>query len=93
MESVMSGLCVALSVSGKDKGFDLDIPLESVTGSLINYVTQGMSEEFQPVNANFGILPALAEKIKDKEQRKIAYADRAINAMTEYVKWRNDNGI
>ena len=93
MESVMSGLCVALAISGKEKGFSLSLPIESVTGSLINYVKYGMSDDYQPVNANFGILPALTEKIKDKEKRKSAYAERAINAMTEYVKWRIDNGI
>lgn len=93
MESVMSGLCVALSIAGREKGFEFKLPDVTVTGSLIKYVTEGFSEDFQPVNANFGILPALEERIRDKELRKKAYADRAVSAMTEYAEWRKQNGI
>ncbi len=94
MESVMSGLVVALSITGKSKkGLPLNLPSESVTGSLIGYTVRGMGEDYQPVNANFGILPPLLERIRDKEERKKAYADRAVSVMTDYVKWRMDNGI
>ncbi len=93
MESVMSGLTVALSISGRDKGFDLNIPRETISGALIGYVTGAETPDFQPVNANFGILPALSERIRDKELRKKAYADRAIEAITDYAEWRKQNGI
>ena len=93
VESVASGLCVALAISGRDKGFDLSLPRESVIGSLIDYTVHGLGEDYQPINANFGILPELNEKIRDKSARKLAYADRAIRAVESYAKWRNDNGI
>ncbi len=93
MESVMSGLVVALAIMGKEKGFDLNLPKESITGALCSFVTESVSEDFQPVNANFGILPALEERIKDKELRKKAYSERAVTKMTEYVSWRKKNGI
>ena len=93
VESIMSGLCVALAIVGKDKGFSLNLPKESITGSLINYVVNGFGEDYQPVNANFGILPELDQKYRDKELRKQAYADRAIKAIDQYAKWRKDNGI
>jgi hypothetical protein len=36
-------------------------------GALINFITSSPADNFQPMNANFGILPALEEKIKDKK--------------------------
>lgn len=93
MESVMSGLCVALSIAGKEKCVEFKLPNVTVTGALIKYVTEGFTDDFQPVNANFGILPTLEERIRDKELRKKAYAERAVSAMTEYAEWRKKHGI
>lgn len=49
------------------------MPIETVMGALSNYISTENSK-FQPMNANFGILPQLEEKIKDK---KIKYSKLA----------------
>ncbi|MBQ2714600.1 MAG: methylenetetrahydrofolate--tRNA-(uracil(54)-C(5))-methyltransferase (FADH(2)-oxidizing) TrmFO [Clostridia bacterium] len=93
MESVMSGLVTALKIVERDRGVYLDIPDTTITGALIKYVTEYDSEDYQPMNANFGILPELSDHVKDKKQRKLAYAERAVRDMTEYSERRKENGI
>ncbi|MCY4069985.1 MAG: methylenetetrahydrofolate--tRNA-(uracil(54)-C(5))-methyltransferase (FADH(2)-oxidizing) TrmFO [Chloroflexi bacterium] len=56
-------------------------PQETMLGALCHYVTNCPPKEFQPMKANLGILPPLMFKIKNKAQRRQAYAERARNAM------------
>jgi len=82
-----------LKIVERDKGVYLDIPDTTITGSLIKYVTKGGESDYQPMNANFGILPTLPEQIRDKKQRKIAYGERAVRDMALYKNRRIDYGI
>ena len=50
---------------------------ETMIGALAKYISS-KNEKFQPMNANFGILPSLPEKIKDKKIKYAKLADRAI---------------
>lgn len=93
MESVASGLVVALKIVERIKGVYLDIPRTTVLGSLIDYTVCGSESDYQPLNANFGILPPLDDVIKDKKQRKLAYSERAIRDMGEYRRRRESYGI
>lgn len=52
-------------------------PENTMIGALAKYI-QNPNEKFQPMNANFGILPKLSEKIKDKKLKYEKLADRAI---------------
>lgn len=52
-------------------------PREAVIGALADYISTE-NKKFQPMNANFGILPSLDEKIKDKKLKYEKLADRAI---------------
>ncbi len=93
MESVASGLITALKIVEKDKGVFLSLPTTTILGSLTRYVTKGGDSDYQPMNANFGILPELEEHVRDKKQRKLRYAERAERDIKEYLKRRVDNGI
>lgn len=93
MESVASGLVVALKIVERLKGIYLDIPKTTVLGSLIDYTVNGGGSDYQPLNANFGILPSLDIVIKDKKERKLAYSERAIRDMKEYRIRRESYGI
>jgi len=53
-------------------------PIESMTGSLTNYITLP-NKNFQPMNANFGLLPTI--NIKDKAKRKQFLSDRALESI------------
>ena len=81
VESISSGMVAGINaanqVLGKGK---LIFPSETVIGKLAEYISTE-NKKFQPMNANFGILPGLDEKIKDKQVRYKALADRALEAL------------
>ena len=78
VESIASGLVSGINASKQFKNEEKQIfPKETVIGALANYI-QTPNSNFQPMNANFGILPCLDEKIKDKQQRYAAMAKRAL---------------
>ena len=78
VESIASGLVAGLNAVnqylGKDK---VTFSEYTIIGALSKYISSP-NDKFQPMNANFGILPELTEKIKDKKKRYEALADRAI---------------
>lgn len=55
-------------------------PKETMIGALSKYIATP-NKNFQPMNANFGILPQLEERIKDKKLKYTKLADRAIKYM------------
>lgn len=79
VESISSGLVAGINAAnmilGKSKK---QFPKETVIGALAKYISTE-NEKFQPMNANFGILPELdGEKIRDKKLRYTKLADRAL---------------
>ena len=54
---------------------------ETVIGALSEYIST-KNDKFQPMNANFGILPQLEEKIKDKKIRYSKLAERSMNILS-----------
>ncbi len=84
MESAASGIIAGINMARLVRGEQL-LPLPSTTmvGSLARYISTS-SKDFQPMHASFELVPPLSEKIKDKKQRKIAYANRAINDIIKY---------
>ena len=78
VESISSGMVAALNaisqIQGKDKIIFSNL---TMIGALANYISTP-NDKFQPMNANFGILPPLDEKIRDKKVKYSKLADRAI---------------
>ena len=80
VESIASGLFTGINAVKELKQEEKIIfPKETVIGELTNYVSSP-NEKFQPMNANFGILPPLEEKIKDKRKRYEKMAERSIES-------------
>ena len=80
VESAASGLMVAYSIISKVKGTKLTFLDDTMLGSLSKYISTE-NKNFQPMNANFGILKPLEERIKDKKQRYEILAKRAIKSI------------
>lgn len=81
MESAAGGIIAAIQMARRLNGKPpLDLPEETVTGSLVRYIT-AENADFQPMGANMGILPALPVKIRDKQERYRALAERALAAL------------
>lgn len=63
-------------------------PQNTMIGALSNYI-QVPNEKFQPMNANFGIIPELGEHIKDKKVKYGKLADRAIEELKIFMQKNN----
>jgi len=62
------------------------LPATSMLGALCHYITHAESKHFQPMKANFGILPALDNPPRDKRARATQYAERAMRNFQEAVE-------
>ena len=78
VESISSGLVAGINAVKKYKN-DIKVVFDGRTmiGALAKYISTE-NQKFQPMNANFGIVPALDEKIRDKKLRYEKLSDRAI---------------
>ena len=81
VESAASGLIVAISIIENMKGKNIEFPDNTMLGSLAKYVSTE-NKNFQPMNANFGILKPLDKKIKDKKERYKMMANRSLEEIT-----------
>ncbi len=85
VESISSGMVAGINATNRLLGKkDVILPKETVIGALAAYISSP-NEHFSPMNANFGILPELHEKIRDKQERYKKLADRAIDALNEKI--------
>lgn len=86
VESISSGMVVALNIIKKYKNEEpLIFPEETMIGALAKYISTP-NDKFQPMNANFGILPQLPERIKDKKIKYAKLADIAIEKMKQIIQ-------
>jgi methylenetetrahydrofolate--tRNA-(uracil-5-)-methyltransferase len=82
VESAASGLVAGINAAKLAKGEEpIVFPQETTIGSMAYYITHAEGKHFQPMNANFGLLPKLPERIKDKKSRYEALANRALSAL------------
>lgn len=86
VESICSGMVVGLNVASRILGKErIEFPQDTIIGALANYIATP-NEKFQPMNANFGIIPELGKRIKDKKLKYGKLADRAIASLQAYIK-------
>lgn len=79
VESANSGLVAGINASNYLSSQDLMVfPKETLTGALADYIATYEGKSFQPMNINFGILPPLEKRIRNKKDRYQVYADRSI---------------
>ena len=69
----------------QNKNSRIIFPEETMIGALSKYIATP-NDNFQPMNANFGILPSLDEKIKDKKLRYTKLSDRAIEKLSKILQ-------
>ncbi len=90
VESISSGLMAGINAANEFYGKEeFSLPIETMTGALANYISIP-NEKFQPMNANFGIVPGLEKRIKDKKEKYKVLADRALNTLNKIMQKRND---
>jgi len=86
IESAASGYAAGLSASCRVRETDTPLfPEETMIGAMAQYISRGGLGDFQPMNANFGIIPPLGVKIKGgRRPRYEAYAQRALDALAQF---------
>ena len=88
MESAASGIMAGKNAVRLARGKDpLSLPDVTMIGALSAYISDETVRDFQPMGANFGILPPIEPKIRDKKQRYAAFSERALRALERI---RND---
>ena len=84
MESAASGMLAAINAVRFVQGKPLwQPPIETMLGALSRHISNQATVDFQPMGANFGILPPLDREIRDKRQRYAALAERALAALEQ----------
>lgn len=85
VESAASGFLAAIAIESGILGKERKtFPSETVCGALQTHISSPC-KDFQPMNANFGILSPLPVKIKDKKERYKALAERALSKIKEWI--------
>lgn len=86
VESAASGLAAAIHIERRLKGLPpVEFSEYTVMGALAKYITTE-NKNFQPMNANFGILPPLGRIVKDKALRKRETSERSLQKIEELKK-------
>ncbi|GAB4524376.1 MAG: FADH(2)-oxidizing methylenetetrahydrofolate--tRNA-(uracil(54)-C(5))-methyltra nsferase TrmFO [Anaerolineae bacterium] len=89
--NVATGLVAAINMARHLSGeTEWILPETTMLGALCHYVTHAEPKHFQPMKANFGILPELPKRVKNKRDRYNAYADRALHDLAGAVRGMAD---
>lgn len=84
--NVATGLVAAINLARHLEGKSAYIlPPTTMIGALCHYITHAEPKHFQPMKANFGIMPELNSSIKNKRDRYMAYAERADKAIRDSI--------
>lgn len=84
VESASSGIMAGYNLACELTGMDKPEPSsKTAIGSLVLYISNQGNEKFQPMNANFGIIDGLDQRIRNKQERYHRIAERALNIVSE----------
>ena len=94
MESASSGILAGLNmVRQLQEKEPLVLPETTMMGALSRYISDSTVRNFQPMGANFGVLPPIEPKIRDKAQRYEALSKRAMSDLKIYLERMGYNGF
>lgn len=84
--STMGGLAAGINLARQLQGEPLlQLPVTTMIGALLHYITHAEADNFQPMKANMGLLPELAQPVRGKPARYASYAARAQDDLAAYL--------
>jgi methylenetetrahydrofolate--tRNA-(uracil-5-)-methyltransferase len=87
VESIATGLLAGINAAALAAKVDpIPPPRASAFGSLVHYVTQADSKNFQPANITFDLLPALETRIRDRKERHRQQCEKALQAFEPWFR-------
>jgi methylenetetrahydrofolate--tRNA-(uracil-5-)-methyltransferase len=91
LESAATGLLAGLNAARRLAGQALlSPPRTTILGGLLHYLASAAPASFQPINANFGLLPPAAQAIRDRRERNHCLASRA---QGDFAAWLTASGL
>jgi methylenetetrahydrofolate--tRNA-(uracil-5-)-methyltransferase len=85
VESIATGLMAGLNAAALATGGEpIPPPRATAFGSLVHYITQADSKNFQPANITFDLLPALDARVRDRKER---HRQQCALALREFGEW------
>jgi len=86
VESIATGLMAGIQASALDGGAELvSPPRVTAFGSLVHYITHADAKRFQPANITFDLLPALEQKVRDRQERHCRQCELALRAFDGWL--------
>jgi len=90
VESAATGIVAGINMARILQGLEpVVFPRETVIGSLCGYITDP-NPDFQPMNANFGLLPPLETRVRNKKQRNLTLSQRSLDTIKSFI---SEHGI
>jgi methylenetetrahydrofolate--tRNA-(uracil-5-)-methyltransferase len=90
-ESASSGLLAALNVDRILAGLEPTVPPPTtMVGALYRYLYDSDPARFQPMNSNWGLVEPLSERVRDKREKRLRLAERAL---VDFVDWLARSGV
>ena len=87
VESAASGLMAGIHAARAYLELPaVTFPEETAHGALAHYISNPEIKDFQPMNVNFGLLPSLGKKIRNKKEKNGLIAERALNALQDILQ-------
>ena len=85
VESAAAGLFAAINAARLISSRELLVaPSETSMGSLVAYITNASRREFQPMNANYGLMPEVKNSLRGREKRR-AMSERALRSLDDWI--------
>lgn len=92
VESAASGLVAGINAARYVLGREpVEFPAETAHGALCRYITNAAPSHFQPMNINFGLIPPLGKKIKDKKVKNSMLAARSLAILLKFSEKFDNN--
>ncbi|MDW8105111.1 MAG: methylenetetrahydrofolate--tRNA-(uracil(54)-C(5))-methyltransferase (FADH(2)-oxidizing) TrmFO [Armatimonadota bacterium] len=86
IESAMCGIVAGLNAARLIQGEEpIVLPTDTMMGALLDYISHYQGKDFQPMNANFGLLPEPEPPVRDRAARIAAKVERAQRSLTEFL--------
>jgi methylenetetrahydrofolate--tRNA-(uracil-5-)-methyltransferase len=86
-ESAATGILAGINLARALAGEPVVVPpVDTMLGALYRYLREADPRHFQPMNANFGLLDELPERVRDKRRKRELFAERALAAMTGWIE-------
>lgn len=87
LESAAAGFVAGINAARLTKSKEpLQFPAETAIGALCRYITTAEAKHFQPMNVNFGLMPPLGRKVREKRLKNQAIAERALQVLGEFIE-------